>query len=801
MATAPEQVPAAKVVRVLFAGGDSVSRTHIEQLLTRTGYEVVVAQDGTETRRALESPGSPKLAVLDWDVPGGAVELCRQLRHGRLHRDIYIILLTHWNEPNERVEGLEAGADDCVYKPVDVRELRIKLQLGMQALLERALYESEERFRGAFECAGIGMALVRVGGEFLQINQSLCDFLGYTPDELLKKNFHSFADPTDLPSSRELLEQFLEGVHRSSEFERRFLTKAGNVAWASVTVSTVLDADSRNTCFVVQVQDIAERKAAEEALRRSEAFARAITDNAQDLIFVLNLQVQWIYASPSHSTMLGFEPGELLGHNASEILHPADRAKVEEVIPEILGGKDPGAIVIRFHHKDGTWRHLEARGALLRNANGAPEGIIGIARGIDERLQAERKLQAAHAETELFLRSIPSILIGLDSKGRITRWNPTAAATLGVPPEAALGRPVDNCGIKWLRPDMQAELASWLQTESSRRCDDLTFDLNGQVRFLGLHIRRIPSEHVEGTVLLVTGADITRRKTLEDQLRQAQKLEAIGQLAAGVAHEINTPTQYVGDNVRFLKDSWMAIAELLQFCQTLRKESLRGPISKQLSLTLNEICDRSDLDYLLKEVPPAIEQSLEGVQRVAKIVRAMKEFSHPGAEDKRGIDLNKAIETTVAVAKNEWKYVADVCLHLDMDLPLVPCHAGELNQVLLNLIVNASHAISAASDNSTPKGRITITTQRRPPWAEIAIADTGVGIPESIRSRVFEPFFTTKPVGQGTGQGLALAHSVVVNRHQGQIWFDSTPGKGTTFFIRLPLESGELHHDQAHPVR
>ena len=173
---------------------------------------------------------------------------------------------------------------------------------------------------------------------------------------------------------------------------------------------------------------------------------------------------------------------------------------------------------------------------------------------------------------------------------------------------------------------------------------------------------------------------------------------------------------------------------------------------------------------------------------MAKIVRAMKEFSHPGTEEKRPIDINRAIETTLTVASNEWKYVANDRTVFADDLPMVPCLAGEFNQVVLNLIINSSHAITdSVGDGSKGKGEITITTRREDDWAEISIKDSGAGIPENIRSRIFEPFFTTKDVGRGTGQGLSLAHAVIVKKHSGKIWFESELGKGTTFFIRLPL--------------
>lgn len=415
-----------------------------------------------------------------------------------------------------------------------------------------------------------------------------------------------------------------------------------------------------------------------------------------------------------------------------------------------------------------------------------------VAAGTEDLRRVNTLLAGAHAELELFLSSIPSILIGMDPGGSITRWNPTAVKTFGVEENRAIGRRIDDCGIAWLHPDMKAEVSRWLQTETSLRCDDLAFQRDGELRLVGFVVRRLPFLQNKAAGFIITGADITQRKSLEDQLQQAQKLEAIGQLAAGIAHEINTPTQYIGDNARFLKDSWASLGELLGLCQAMQKEATKqGAVSRESLTRFGQLSQESDADYLLREIPHAIDQSLEGVQRVAQIVRAMKEFSHPGSQEKCGVDINKAIDTTITVARNEWKFVAEMVTHLDPDLPLVSCRVGEINQVILNLIVNAAHAIaSVVGDGSKQKGQITITTRHQSESVEVAIQDTGPGIPAEIRSRIFEPFFTTKTVGKGTGQGLALAHSVIVKKHQGQIWFDTEVGRGTTFFIRLPLEAG-----------
>src|SRR6185369_2304207 len=246
--------------------------------------------------------------------------------------------------------------------------------------------------------------------------------------------------------------------------------------------------------------------------------------------------------------------------------------------------------------------------------------------------------------------------------------------------------------------------------EDTCRCDNLTFMRESKARFLGLNVRRLPPLHDNaGEVFIVTGADITERRQLDEQLRQAQKLEAIGQLSAGVAHEINTPTQYVSDNVRFLKDSWQDLANLLQSSMELRKAAADGPISPEILAAFDQLSKKADIDFMLKEIPSAIDQSQEGLQRVAKIVKAIKEFSHPGSAEKKGVDLNKAIETTITVARNEWKYVADLEAQFDPELGLVPCLSSELNQVVLNLIVNAAHAIAdRLGENSGGKGKIRV---------------------------------------------------------------------------------------------
>jgi signal transduction histidine kinase len=224
----------------------------------------------------------------------------------------------------------------------------------------------------------------------------------------------------------------------------------------------------------------------------------------------------------------------------------------------------------------------------------------------------------------------------------------------------------------------------------------------------------------------------------------------------------------------------------------LRQESANGPVPASTLDELDRLAADVDLGFLMTEIPKAIEQSLEGLNRVAEIVRAMKQFSHPDQDEPELADLNRAIENTVTVARNEWKYVADVELDLDPELPAVPCRAGRFNQVILNLIVNAAQAIGElVGDGAQERGKIHIMTRRGQGYVEIRVADTGTGIPARIRSRIFDPFFTTKQVGKGTGQGLAITHNIVVEQHGGSIEFETEEGKGTTFILRLPLQASQ----------
>jgi PAS domain S-box-containing protein len=280
-------------------------------------------------------------------------------------------------------------------------------------------------------------------------------------------------------------------------------------------------------------------------------------------------------------------------------------------------------------------------------------------------------------------------------------------------------------------------------------------------------------------------AEMKERERMAIELQLAQKLESVGRLAAGVAHEINTPIQYVGDGVYFLRGAYEEINQLLDGWRKAIEELPASAEHDALRLRVAELTDKFDVDFLRAEMPKAFQRTLEGVERVTNIVKAMKEFAHPDASEHRGADLNNALKTTLLVASNEYKYVAKISTDF-AELPEVICNIGELNQVFLNLIVNAAQAIQdAARDTST--GEIKISTSLEGDAAVIRISDNGCGISPENLTKVYDPFFTTKEVGRGTGQGLAITHSILVDKHGGDISVSSHVGVGTKFTLRLPI--------------
>lgn len=402
-----------------------------------------------------------------------------------------------------------------------------------------------------------------------------------------------------------------------------------------------------------------------------------------------------------------------------------------------------------------------------------------------ERIKNE--IEEDRIETEQLVASITSILVGINNDGVVTRWNTVAASAFSLTAQEAIGKHVDQCIQTWSLGtfDMIKEM---VEGEQDVVVEDVRYQRPGQSteNHIDITITRVYGLGNIPTGYLILARDVTDKKKLEVQLMQAQKLESLGHLAAGIAHEINTPIQFIGDNTHFLENAFKRIDKVIAISEQLaRKYKAQEPIDELIE-EMESVMKKSKMGYIRGEIPYAIEEALKGLEQVASIVKGMKLFSHPGTGSKILIDINECINNSITVSRSEWKYLADLETDLDPALPPVMGQANELNQVILNMIVNAAHAIeSAIETGSHSQGRITVKTYTGDDTVNIEITDTGTGMPEDVVAKIFDPFFTTKEPGKGTGQGLSIAHSVI-RKHEGTITVESIEGEGTTFFIHLP---------------
>jgi PAS domain S-box-containing protein len=400
--------------------------------------------------------------------------------------------------------------------------------------------------------------------------------------------------------------------------------------------------------------------------------------------------------------------------------------------------------------------------------------------------QERERFEQVYRQNVRLIDEMSSAAIGIDKYDMVTHWNHQAESYFGINKSDAIKKRLFELNIICDWPIIIAKLYDSLNKSVNTEKFDVSYKRAGEDknRILSIAITPFiePNGSFSGYLLLMD--DITEKRHLEKRHQQSMYLESIGQLSAGIAHEINTPMQYISDNLNFLKESFDETTEaLIEIKLSLTNNTL--DIEK-----LNSILKKSDFEYLSTELPLAFTQTKEGVDRVCTIVKAMKDFSHPNSKNKVATNINHCIESTITISKHTWKYHAEMEVDFDLSIKDVMCHPGPFNEVILNIIVNAADAIKEKieNDNSIDKGKIKIQTRGKENFVEIRISDTGGGIPKSIQEKIFDPFFTTKAIGKGTGQGLALSYSIIKARHNGDLLFETVPGKSTTFILQLPYK-------------
>ncbi|MFC1543211.1 PAS domain S-box protein [Candidatus Neomarinimicrobiota bacterium] len=646
---------------------------------------------------------------------------------------------------------------------------------------EEALRNKHEDVRGIIDSSLDMIIAVDNKRRITEFNHAAEETFGYSREKVLGKHVNIlYADPKEgLAVYRNTV---LNGHHVQEIINRR---KNGETFPCLLSSSVLLDPSGERVGVMGVSRDIAQSKQDEELLQ----FQANILSSVRDSVIVTDLEDRIIYWNTGATELYGYTADEMIGQSVVVLSPDQDPEKLAEDLRDVMQGNDLTG-TWKGRRSDGSYIWIAIKTTLARDAAGNPIGFISVSRNITQRKRVEEKLKLS----DEIISHIENLVLVFNERGKVIFTGPSVTRVLGYSITELLG-------------DGWFELTSQDDTERNAEKAYITAAITDKAE-----LRREPYERRIydkegrsrwilwqdaqglGNTLIGIGHDITQYKNLELQLIQGEKLRAVGELAAGIAHEINSPIQFIGDNLHFLKDANQKTIQVIKEYKQLEEiEKGAETFSGVLDSRLHDFSIK-DIAYYCEEIPKAIEQSLEGVGRITNIVQAMRTFSHPGGEEKIPVDINQAIQSTVIITRNEWKYVANVELDFFPDLAPVPCLAGEINQVFLNLVVNAAQALQEAQESgvSQEKGTITISTRPEEDEVVVRINDTGPGIPEEIRPRIFEPFFTTKGVGSGTGQGLAIAHAVVVEKHGGNIYFETEEDKGTTFIVRLPLHPVEI---------
>jgi PAS domain S-box-containing protein len=527
------------------------------------------------------------------------------------------------------------------------------------------------------------------------------------------------------------------------------------------------------------LQDETERQTVHDQIVRAKEELERTFDTISDLVFLVDNNNVLRRVNKALATRLGQSPREIVGRRCQEVLGCDQCVCLSD---DFAMNSTP----VHFNNVPG--RYLLSRN-VLADPGGETFGFVLVARDVAPLEHMQDTLRKIEDRYKSIFDNAREGIFQSTPDGRLLNLNPAMAEIFGFASPQEMRAAYEDLAIQmYVRPqDRQRLVAEALRTGHIQSQEMQLKRKDGSAFWAALCGRAVQDSH--GDILYLEGflQDVNERKMLESQLLQTQKLEAIGQLAAGIAHEINTPAQYVLNNVWFIKDAVEKIAQALQGHGRLLEElavhpHLAGDIER-----LQAADKELQLDFFLAELPAAIAETVQGLDRITAIVRSVKQFAHPGHAQAQPANPNDLVRDTVNVSRNEWKYVADLTTDLDPDLPPVPCLVHEIGQVLLNLIINAAHAVADKNVHGSDRGVIAVSTRLVGDWVEIRIQDSGTGIPEHARDHVFEPFFTTKAVGKGTGQGLYLAHRTVVAQHGGRLNFETESGRGTTFVVALPV--------------
>lgn len=644
----------------------------------------------------------------------------------------------------------------------------------------RDIHESEENYRGLVESANSIILRIDSNYSIVFANKFATEKLSINDKELLGTSIlELFEDKFNIDSLHELAEVLKERTGLKPTQMRTTKPEAGWVSWRVRLVEGQTD---ELLCIGT---DVSNEHIAREAQKEIQERFRALAKAAPVGIIITEIKGNLIYANETMHALTKASTAELAGKGWLNFIETSVGEQLQEnwFVDKNYDAKNE----FQLSNKDGQKSWVLGQAVPLKNAHGVEVGSLLTLTDITRIKEAE----IAQSRLTAAIEQAAEMIIITDVHGSIQYVNPTFVTTSGYGKEEAVGQNPRILKSGDQSTEFYEELWSiltsgetWSGRFINKRKDGERYTQESTIA---------PIRNTQGECIGYVGVarDITEQLFMETRLRQSQKLESIGELAAGIAHEINTPTQYVASNLQFFEDAFKTYAKMtegyFQLADYIADKDF-GEHSDELAKLAGLAGDRKEVGYLNEDLPEALKETDSGLKRISEIVQSIKQLAHPGEVTKGYWDLNEIVKDAMTVSTNEWKYCAEIKLELDKELPQVFCLKAEIGQVVLNLIVNAAHAIEEAREAPSEQGTITLHTEKKDEFALFAVTDTGTGIPEEMIERIFDPFFTTKEVGKGTGQGLAIAHNVVTNLHEGSLEVMSTPGEGTTFTIMLPFD-------------
>lgn len=657
---------------------------------------------------------------------------------------------------------------------------------------EKALTESEKKYRELYDFLPIPVYEMDLEGTIISANHAIYETFRGTEEDL-KKGFKiwQILSPQDIDKSRKNIQLLLQGGQiRGTDY---VLKRMDGSVFPAIVISSLIHSNGRPVGLRGAIIDITDRKQAEEALMESEEKYRSLFDNSIDAVMLTMPDGSILEANPEACRIFGRTEEEICQLGRVGIVDPTDPRLNAALEERRRTGLFRGELT--FVHKDGTVFPGEVSSSMFKDREGNLRTSIVI-RDITGRKRTEEALRESEEKYRGILDNMDDAYYELDLKGNLVFFNEDMILKTGysrgelmgmnyrqyISPESCrtvskvfsqiykTGRPVRLFDYEVIMKDGQKrDYESWA---------DILLDNKQQpVGFRGM-ARDITTRKLAEKALLKKHEEL---EVAHEELKQAQariiqqeKMASIGQLSAGIAHEINNPTSFVGGNLDILKSYIKSISESAAAQERIAMEHL-PPEALQ---AIRDLRKKAKIDFILKDIGNLIEQSLEGTERIKRIVADLKSFSRMEDDIQTMEDINAGLESTINIVWNEIKYKAEMLKELS-DLPTTLCNIGHLNQVFMNLLVNAAHAIEKW-------GKITVKSWQDGDDIYVSVADTGTGIAKENLTRIFDPFFTTKEKGRGTGLGLSISYDIV-KRHNGDIFVNSELGKGTTFTVRIPV--------------